>query len=83
MSRLSQWYFFAVVVVDVIVVIVVVVAEIQDAVVVVVVVVVVVPPFSCFNSSQPLFVAQTVPLQQIYANSNLGSVAGGQPQWRS
>ena len=82
MSRLSQWYFFAVVVVDVIVVIVVVVAEIQDAVVVVVVVVVV-PPFSCFNSSQPLFVAQTVPLQQIYANSNLGSVAGGQPQWRS
>ena len=80
MSRLSQWYFFAVVVVDVIVVIVVVVAEIQDAVVVVVVVV---PPFSCFNSSQPLFVAQTVPLQQIYANSNLGSVAGGQPQWRS
>ena len=81
MSRLSQWYFFAVVVVDVIVVIVVVVAEIQDAVVVVVVVVV--PPFSCFNSSQPLFVAQTVPLQQIYANSNLGSVAGGQPQWRS
>ena len=80
MSRLSQWYFFAVVVVDVIVVIVVVVAEIQDAVVVDVVVV---PPFSCFNSSQPLFVAQTVPLQQIYANSNLGSVAGGQPQWRS